>query len=103
LYGPFTFRILEKPLDNPKDTIHPPLKYFINLKRGLLSNGLSHLKICCNICSKHPISETWYNCDDCLEFDLCDTCYSNNTHNSDHVFQKFTTSTPEPKPGCNVM
>jgi len=103
IYGPFTFRILEKPLDNPKDLIHPPLKHYINLKRGLLANELSHVKISCNNCGKHPISETWYNCEDCADFDLCDTCYNSSTHNSDHVFQKFTTSTPESKPACNIM
>jgi len=114
--GPFTFRIIEKPLDNPKDLIHPPLKHFINLQRGISSKDLSHLKFSCNNCHKHPISEEWYHCKECDDYDFCDTCYaSKHTHPVDHAFCKYTTSEPkqqqqpEPEPastastGCCVM
>ncbi len=41
LQGPYTFRVLEAPLLNPKDQIHPPLKALINTLRSINDPGAS--------------------------------------------------------------
>tara|TARA_R100001163_G_C5068282_1_gene208318 strand:+ start:4047 stop:5552 length:1506 start_codon:yes stop_codon:yes gene_type:complete len=45
----------------------------------------SWLNIHCNSCSKKMMFKRYYECQECSDYDLCDTCYNSGVH-SNHVF-----------------
>jgi len=88
--GPFELRVLSKPVHNAKGTIHPPLRRLINEFRGiddLIYERLSHLRAACNVCRRFPITETWYRCTKCRDYDICTECdRSKHFPNEGHTF-----------------
>ncbi len=57
LHGPYTFRVLEAPLQNPKDQIHPPLKALMNTLRGIDDPGASCLL---HLCAHYSYSKQFH-------------------------------------------
>lgn len=53
--------------------------------------GVKHPNIICDGCKKHGIAGLRYKCVRCYDFDLCGLCYHSDSHNLNHVFQRFDT------------
>ncbi|XP_077510088.1 uncharacterized protein LOC144121047 isoform X3 [Amblyomma americanum] len=43
----------------------------------------------CNGCDKRGIVGARWKCDQCIDYDLCTSCYVANAHSLDHVFWRF--------------
>lgn len=50
--------------------------------------------ITCNKCGVSPIRGIRYKCANCVDFDLCEMCESNNNHATTHVFLKIRIPIP---------
>lgn len=64
------------------DKIHQPIRFFIDKLRNRPVPDLSYKNTSCSSCHRFPISSSFFNCEECGDFDLCLDCYkSNNDHN----------------------
>ncbi|XP_028413999.1 uncharacterized protein LOC114536861 [Dendronephthya gigantea] len=64
---------------------------------------LIHRGITCNICNASPVCGTRYKCANCLDYDVCEVCETNDHHNRTHVFLKIKYPIPplaNPKAVC---
>ena len=46
-----------------------------------------HYHIRCDICKMSPILGIRYNCEECEDFDLCESCYEKNKESHGHTFK----------------
>jgi len=107
----FEFRVLSELNEGGKaslNKIHPPLKRFINrLRNRNVSKvegdfqGLTHLNTACDGCRMAPITEIWWRCGECENYDLCEGCYTSRKadHDMTHLFhrvQSIDLSQPAP-------
>jgi hypothetical protein len=104
--GPYQLRILEAPLPMPKLGIQPSLRKFIHQLRGTddskylqIEQSLDNVAAAftCNGCRQSPITDPWYHCGSCGDYDLCADCYALFTaqarHAPEHIFAKRTNPT----------
>lgn len=54
-----------------------------------------HLQVRCDGCNISPIKGQRWKCEQCPNFDFCDSCHSKNTHfpNRNHKFRNVDIST----------
>jgi Ca2+-binding EF-hand superfamily protein len=57
-------------------------------------NACVHRGCACNACNMHPIRGIRYRCANCHDFDLCETCESQGSHNKTHIFYKIKVPAP---------
>jgi len=58
--------------------------------------GVRHPNVICDGCKDHGVSGMLWKCARCFDFDLCTTCYMNDTHDLTHPFRRFDTPTSIP-------
>jgi len=84
---------------NAKDEIQPALRRYIDYVRGVgpLEVVIKHTDLSCNECHVIPISKTWYECETCSNYDLCDSCVKISFHiqKTKHKFRQMGEKTPE--------
>ncbi|XP_072143326.1 E3 ubiquitin-protein ligase MIB2-like isoform X2 [Dermacentor andersoni] len=51
--------------------------------------GAKFPTIICDICCTNGIVGTRWKCDECIDYDLCHTCYMSDKHNLEHAFLRF--------------
>lgn len=51
--------------------------------------GVKFPTIICDICCTNGIVGTRWKCDECIDYDLCHTCYMSDKHNLQHAFLRF--------------
>lgn len=59
---------------------------------AMCSLGVKHAKIICDGCKAQGIAGARFKCTRCYDYDLCGPCYFNDTHDVNHVFQRFETA-----------
>lgn len=57
-------------------------------------NGCVHRGCQCNACGMVPIRGVRYRCANCADFDLCETCESQDIHIKTHIFYKIRVPAP---------
>ena len=57
-------------------------------------DGFIHRGVECNSCGACPIQGIRYHCANCFDYDLCETCESNQVHTKTHVFYKIRVPAP---------
>ena len=55
----------------------------------LLILGVIHTNVSCSECKKQSIEGIRWECSDCVNFNLCSSCYMNEKHALDHVFNRI--------------
>lgn len=55
-----------------------------------------HLRVICDGCGANPITGVRYKCAVCNDFDLCEACEANTSHDSAHAFLKIKTPAAAP-------
>ena len=63
-----------------------PIYLFTLLKLFL---GTCHENITCDGCKTQKIYDLRWKCTDCYDFDLCSSCYHNNSHDINHAFKRI--------------
>lgn len=56
--------------------------------------GVVHHGVTCDECGSHPIKGPRYHCNNCPDFDLCETCEAKDSHLRTHVFTKIKVPAP---------
>ena len=56
--------------------------------------GYIHRGITCNSCQASPVCGVRYKCANCIDYDICENCEANDTHNRTHVFIKIRIPVP---------
>eukprot|EP01134_Creolimax_fragrantissima_P006104 CFRG6104T1 len=56
--------------------------------------GYVHRGITCNTCTVSPIRGVRYKCANCVDYDICELCESNNRHTKTHAFLKIRIPIP---------
>lgn len=79
-HGPFELRVRTELDKTAKDSIHQPLRRFIDLTRGRPVPGP---KVSCDQCTK-PTGVPFYHCKTCTNFDVCRECVSQGLVHSMH-------------------
>ncbi|XP_075541879.1 E3 ubiquitin-protein ligase MIB2-like isoform X2 [Dermacentor variabilis] len=51
--------------------------------------GAKFPTIICDVCCTRGIVGTRWKCDECIDYDLCHTCYMSDMHNLKHAFLRF--------------
>ncbi|RLN89280.1 hypothetical protein BBJ28_00013490, partial [Nothophytophthora sp. Chile5] len=51
---------------------------------------MKHASVRCDGCNQSPLRGFRFKCFSCSNYDLCTTCYMNQTHNTDHAFVRLT-------------
>lgn len=69
------------------DKIHQPIRYYMDTLRNRHVPNILYKSHSCSVCRRFPISSTFYNCDECGDFDVCLECVKNNDH--PHKLQKI--------------
>jgi len=119
-HGPYELRILESYVrclalsegamepDAIRTLVQPPmakadiqasLRKYIHQLRGTDDSKycepetrMTRNNVSCDHCHMLPISETWYHCGTCGDFDLCLSCYdaakATGAHNPSHIFER---------------
>lgn len=96
------FKLLEETTSyDDTGTIDVPLVSWILL---MLSNIMSksknespvHKGSKCRNCNMSPISGIRYRCVNCLDYDLCEQCEEEESHNKKHIFLKIPSPLPLP-------
>ncbi|OWZ23473.1 hypothetical protein PHMEG_0001640 [Phytophthora megakarya] len=54
---------------------------------------MKHPSVRCDGCNQSPLRGFRFKCFTCPNYDLCTTCYMNQTHNTDHPFVRLTDTT----------
>lgn len=57
--------------------------------------GVKHTNICCDGCRQQGIMGLRWQCSQCPNYNLCQTCYMNDKHDLNHVFFRYVTSSSE--------
>jgi len=86
--GPYELRIQEKPVQQPLDKIHPPLKELlldIKMKRATIHKGFK-----CDACHGGIVGIR-FSCKNCVDsYDLCEACAKiRNPHTEGHQFYQL--------------
>lgn len=64
------------------------LAFFV-AKQNHDRDGLVHHGVTCDDCQELPIKGTRYHCNNCPDFDLCESCEAKDRHIRTHVFTKI--------------
>lgn len=79
-HGPFELRVRTELDKTAKDSIHQPLRRFIDQTRGRPVPGP---KVSCDQCAQ-PAGIPFYHCKTCTNFDVCEACVSQGLVHSMH-------------------
>jgi len=87
----FELRVNKSLPKGAKDEIHQPLRRYIDFLRGVgtLELVIKHTDLSCNECHIIPISKTWYECETCTNYDLCERCQKDSKHAQRHKFRQM--------------
>ena len=56
--------------------------------------GYIHRGITCNSCQASPVCGVRYKCANCVDYDICESCETHDSHNKTHVFIKIRIPLP---------
>ncbi|XP_032218667.1 uncharacterized protein LOC116601905 [Nematostella vectensis] len=59
-----------------------------------IKEGYIHRGITCNTCQASPICGVRYKCGNCVDYDICERCESQDRHNRTHAFIKIRIPIP---------
>ena len=62
-----------------------------------------HPRVICDGCGANPVTGVRYKCAVCNDFDLCETCEANTTHDASHAFLKIRTPAQAPAAIMTVL
>eukprot|EP01089_Gocevia_fonbrunei_P011411 TRINITY_DN2469_c0_g1_i1.p1 TRINITY_DN2469_c0_g1~~TRINITY_DN2469_c0_g1_i1.p1 ORF type:complete len:470 (-),score=71.10 TRINITY_DN2469_c0_g1_i1:73-1482(-) len=61
----------------------------------IISGPATHDGVQCDICQVFPIVGDRYKCGNCIDYDLCQLCEPNTTHDATHIFIKLKQPLPD--------